>query len=44
MDPITGSETTWIIVAAAEGYEGAVYDIKSGAPGTGKDGKPYAEW
>ena len=44
VDPITGSQTSWIIVAAPDGYEGAVYDIKSGAQGTGKDGKPYAEW
>ena len=25
-------------------YQGAVYDIHSGAPGTARDGKNYADW
>ena len=45
VDPVTDSETTWIIVAPeADGEPGAVYDIRSGAPGNGRDGRPYAEW
>ncbi|MFC3456852.1 MULTISPECIES: type II secretion system protein [Massilia] len=45
VDPITESETTWVLVPPAEdGAPGAVYDIRSGAPGNGRDGRPYAEW
>lgn len=45
VDPVTESESTWVIVAPeAEGESGAVYDIRSGAPGNGRDGRPYAEW
>lgn len=44
VDPVTESTTTWQTVAVPEGYKGTVYDIKSGAPGTGRNGKAYAEW
>jgi len=45
VDPVTDSETTWVIVPPeADGEPGAVYDIRSGAPGNGRDGRPYAEW
>lgn len=45
VDPVTESESTWVIVAPeAESEPGAVYDIRSGAPGNGRDGRPYAEW
>lgn len=45
VDPVTESESTWVIVAPeADGEQGAVYDIRSGAPGNGRDGRPYAEW
>lgn len=45
VDPVTESESTWVIVApGADGEPGAVYDIRSGAPGNGRDGRPYAEW
>jgi general secretion pathway protein G len=43
-DPITESNSTWILLPAPEGYRGAVYDLRSGSGGTGHDGKPYAEW
>ena len=43
-DPITNSETTWIIVAPKSGLAGSVYDIKSGAPGLGSDGTAYESW
>lgn len=43
-DPVTESATTWQAVAVPEGYKGTVYDIKSGATGTARDGKPYAQW
>jgi general secretion pathway protein G len=44
VDPITESADTWIIVPPEESSKGAVYSIRSGAPGTGRNGKPYAEW
>lgn len=44
VDPITDSSTTWVTVPPPAGEEGEVYDIKSGAPGTGKDGTAFSEW
>ena len=43
-DPITDSDKTWIIVPPADPKKGGVFDIKSGAPGNGKDGTPYQSW
>ncbi|MDZ7596078.1 MAG: prepilin-type N-terminal cleavage/methylation domain-containing protein [Thiobacillus sp.] len=44
VDPITESPDTWQVVAPSSGEAGAVYDIKSGAPGNARDGSPYADW
>ncbi len=43
-DPITESSETWVIVPPREGELGGVYDIRSGAPGNDRGGKPYADW
>lgn len=43
IDPITESNTTWILLAPDDKDKGNVYDIKSGAPGKNRDGKPYGE-
>ena len=43
-DPITQSNSTWIIIAPADREKGAVGDIQSGAKGSGSNGKPYGEW
>lgn len=50
-DPITGSRETWVLIppevnvnGVEAGSAGAVYDIRSGAPGNGRDGTAYAEW
>jgi general secretion pathway protein G len=43
-DPITDSITTWQTVAPSDTAKGAVYSIKSGAPGKAKDGTLYSEW
>ena len=43
-DPVTGSSATWIAVPPADPEKGGVYDVRSGAPGAGSDGKPYAQW
>jgi general secretion pathway protein G len=44
MDPITESDTSWIVVDVPEGYKGSLYDLKSGASGQARDGKNYADW
>ena len=44
VDPITESSSTWIVVPPEDGSKGAVYTIKSGAPGSDRSGKPYLEW
>lgn len=43
-DPLTDSDKTWVIVQPSDPAKGGVYDIKSGAPGNGKDGTPYRSW
>jgi len=43
VDPVTDSTSTWIIVPPDDADKGNVYDIKSGAPGKNRDGKPYAD-
>jgi general secretion pathway protein G len=40
-DPITESTHSWIVVAPPPPEQGAVYDVKSGAPGRTSDGRPY---
>ena len=44
VDPLTESTTTWQLVPVPDGYKGTVYDIRSGAPGTARDGKNYGDW
>ncbi|HEX9172372.1 MAG TPA: type II secretion system protein, partial [Telluria sp.] len=44
MDPITESNSTWIVVPPEDGVLGGVYDVRSGAPGNDRSGKPYADW
>lgn len=43
-DPITESDTSWVIIAPTNDAKGAVYDVKSGAAGNGVDGTAYADW
>jgi general secretion pathway protein G len=43
-DPVTHDNTTWIVVPPGSAEKGAVFDVKSGAPGNSRDGTPYAEW
>jgi general secretion pathway protein G len=44
VDPITDRTDTWVAVPPANGEAGNVYDIRSGAPGTARDGSAYAGW
>lgn len=45
VDPVTGNADGWVIVAPPAGTlgGGAVYDVRSGAPGKTAEGKPYSE-
>jgi len=48
-DPMTKSSDTWVTVPAEPdpnnpSAEPGVYDVKSGAPGTGLDGTSYSDW
>jgi general secretion pathway protein G len=48
-DPLTKSSDTWTTVPAEPdpnnpSAEAGVYNVKSGAPGTGLDGTTYADW
>ncbi|MCE4554276.1 type II secretion system protein [Roseateles cellulosilyticus] len=40
-DPIADSDRQWILVPPPGDERGRVADVKSGAAGTGPDGKPY---
>jgi len=44
LDPITGTDQSWILVAPDSSIKGRVSDIKSGAPGLAIEGTPYADW
>ena len=44
MDPILESREGWIVEPPVEGEQGEVGNVKSGAPGNDRKGKPYAEW
>lgn len=44
VDPITDSAETWETIPPEDPLLGGVYDVKSGAIGTSRDGKPYNEW
>lgn len=43
-DPITQSKETWIVIPPPDPEKGAVSDVRSGAPGIGTNGTPYAQW
>jgi len=43
-DPVTQSNATWVALPPADPQKGAVFDVKSGAKGAGRDGKPYEQW
>jgi general secretion pathway protein G len=44
LDPVTDSTATWIVVPPQNPEESGVYDVRSGAPGTGRDGQEYVQW
>ena len=44
VDPMTGSSGTWTTVGPDDPEKGRIYDVHSGAAGTGRDGTPFREW
>lgn len=45
LDPVTDSATTWQVLAPPGlSREGAVMNVRSGAPGSAVDGSSYASW
>lgn len=44
VDPITGKNSTWVLIPPEPPLIGNVYDIHSGATGIAKDGSRYADW
>jgi general secretion pathway protein G len=44
VDPITESSLTWTFLPPEDPDKGGLYDLHSGADGSGQDGKPYREW
>lgn len=44
VDPITDSATSWVVLPPADPQKGAVFDVKSGAPGKSRDGTAYSSW
>lgn len=44
VDPLTESNTTWIVIPPVNEDEEGVYDIQSGYPGQALDGTYYEEW
>jgi type II secretion system protein G len=43
-DPVTGAADAWVIEAPPDAGTGAVRDVRSGAPGNGRDGTAYGTW
>jgi len=44
LDPITESNSTWLLIAPEDPGKGAVFDVKSGAQGVAQDGQAYEDW
>ena len=44
VDPITESAKTWVEIPPEDASKGGVYDVKSGAPGTARDGTSFKDW
>jgi len=43
-DPVAKSSDAWVIVPTEDTSQGAVFDLKSSATGTARDGTSYADW
>ena len=43
VDPLA-ENSSWAVVAPPQGLGGRIADLKSRAPGVGRNGRPYAQW
>ncbi len=43
-DPVTGSSSTWVVLPPEAEDKGAVYDVRSGAEGLGRDHTAFNGW
>jgi general secretion pathway protein G len=44
VDPLTDSTSTWVLAPHPDGVTPGVFDVHSGAEGTGRDGTAYSTW
>lgn len=44
VDPITQSNTSWVLVPPEDPQKGGIFSVKSGATGNARDGTLYSEW
>jgi len=44
LDPITESRETWMLEAPQDGEQGGFANLRSGAPGNDRRGRPFVEW
>jgi len=44
IDPVTDSAATWVLIVHPDGVTPGVYDVRSGAPGTARDGSSFSTW
>lgn len=44
VDPLTESAETWVAIPPEDLTSSGVYDVRSGASGSGADGTLYADW
>jgi len=43
-DPVVEARDAWILEAPPEGEQGGFSNLRSGAPGNDRHGRPYLEW
>jgi general secretion pathway protein G len=44
LDPLTDRFDTWVLVPAPDASSVGVYDVRSGAQGTARDGSAFSDW
>ena len=44
IDPVTDTSTSWLLVQHPDGSTQGVFDVRSGATGTSRDGAAYSKW
>lgn len=44
VDPFTGSRSTWVVIAAADGSAGAVFNVKTPSNEKARDGSALKDW